>query len=210
MKKIMAVLGIILMVLCWIGSGPNVQLTGYRETVDQRAVPAIHCGAMGGTGVVVGPHEIITANHVVGHEHTCDAIFGIMTRRAVVVSADPRNDVAVLRVEIPLKTTYVVNCSGVISGQTYYVAGYPNSMLEFHTDTYLGTNQYFAARGPNGEAWKFRVMNGSAIEGMSGGPVLNAQHEVVAVVNARPLTGRLALVKELHFTQVCTGAPTDK
>jgi S1-C subfamily serine protease len=147
-------------------------------------VVVVRAGDALGTGVIVADDgTILTANHVIAGGKDINVTFADGTKsRAVVVSSNPRQDIAalipvalpgtlvpaalggaadvgarVVAIGNPLGLTYSVS-SGVISGL--------NRTADTHDGSYSGLIQFDASINP----------------GSSGGPLLNARGLVIGIV----------------------------
>lgn len=212
MKRLMAMLGVLIAVLSYVApTASPVQYEGYARPIDQRAVPLIRCSRFVGSGVAIGPHTIITAAHLVEDDTPCVIVLDNEDRYPIavnVVAIDPSNDFAILHTRQEMPVVYPIDCGGFVPGKAYHGAGYPGGDSYLAADFIALPNNYTVT--VEGNIQHFHGLQGVSIEGMSGGPVVNDDQEVVGILNAKFRHGGIVLSKELRDTQICARARTDK
>ncbi len=151
-----------------------------------------------GTGFVVHPDGLlVTALHVVEAAHELMvAIPGRTTLRADVVSADPENDVAVLRVGASGLPALQLALQVPRVGEEILVMGYPLASILGQHDITVTRGIVSAVRPEIGMIQVDAAMN----PGVSGGPVVNVRGEVVGMAVARlERDERGSIVQQVNF-----------
>ena len=94
---------------------------------------------------------------------------------------------------------YRINCGGFVLGENYWAVGYANSVPVQRVVHLIGTGVL--------NRRKMAVLLGdpSVIPGMSGGPIINAQGEVVGTVNAYLPGKPISYSQEMKGTALCKG-----
>ncbi len=148
----------------------------------------------GGSGFIVSPDGyVITSNHVVKEK---DADYSVIyepnkTFPAKVISRDPINDVAVLKIEVKNFPYLELGNSDTIElGETVIAIG--NALGEFHdtisTGVVSGLSRYITAfSGISRQAERLRglIQTDAAINpGNSGGPLVNLDGKVIGINTA--------------------------
>jgi V8-like Glu-specific endopeptidase len=192
-----------------IASTANAQNAAH---VSRDGTAYIVCNGRGGTAFAINSDTLVTANHVVGATGVCtngnntsqladrddDASYQVVRR-------DRDNDVAILRSTGYVEGSYRVNCDPMDSSKTYVYAGYPHGGRDLQTSGGTPGDHYYTAQTNSGETTHLRgVTGGTPVGGMSGGPVLNNQGQVVGVVIGYSPGNGQAAVKELRDTPVCS------
>lgn len=180
--------------------------------INLDTVKLIYCSVNGhivvGSGVVIGKNRIITANHVVYDSDACM----IEQKEVKIVKQYPEIDFAVLSMdlgdEVPITP---ISCDGFVVGDTYFSIGYSygtdfamtklkntNNLMDFPK-----TQQYpFYSHGLN-------LLNGLAFEGMSGGPIINMDGQIVGITNMSN-QGSMVGSRSLSETPLCSALVNDK
>lgn len=141
-----------------------------------------------GTGIVLNSEGLIlTNNHVISEGVSITVSPGKssnVSRPATVVGADANSDLALIKVDpsglglVPLK---LVSSSSVQVGDSVYAIGNPYGLDETLTKGIVSAlNREIGA--PNGAPIKGAIQTDAALNpGNSGGPLLNAQGDVIGV-----------------------------
>jgi 2-alkenal reductase len=141
-----------------------------------------------GTGFVINHKgDIVTNNHVVDQEQSLTVVFANGDKAsAQLVRADPLSDLAVIHVNHPVSTVLSFgNSSALQPGEPVLAIG--SALGEFRNTVTAGV---ISALGrtidePNGVTLQNMLQTDAAInEGNSGGPLLNAQGQVIGVNTA--------------------------
>jgi S1-C subfamily serine protease len=167
-------------------------VTKAKRSVVKITGDAASCGrGQEGSGTVVAPHRVVTNAHVVAGVTRPRVQVGGTGRRypATVVAFDPRRDLAVLAVpQLPTKALRLG--SDLNRSDSAVVAGYPNdgpyrtSAARVRSIIRASGEDIYGRPGAVREVYSLFV---NVEPGNSGGPVLNADGEVVGVVFARSL-----------------------
>jgi 2-alkenal reductase len=145
-------------------------------------------GKAEGTGFIIDRKgDIVTNNHVVDGEQSLSVVFENGKKvSATLVRADPLTDLAVIRVSTPVKTTLrFAPATSLQPGEPVMAIGSP--LGQFRNSVTAGV---LSATGrtidePNGVVLHDMIQTDAAInQGNSGGPLLDAQGEVVGVNTA--------------------------
>jgi len=173
--------------------------------INLDTIKLIYCSVNGrivfGSGVIIGKNRIITANHVVYGAAACM----IEQKEVKIIKQYPDIDFAVLSMdfgdEVPITP---ISCDGFIAEDTYFSIGYSygtdfamtklkntNNLLDFPE-----TQQYpFSSHG-------LHVLNGLAFQGMSGGPIINMDGQIVGITNMSN-QGSMVGSRSLSETPLC-------
>jgi S1-C subfamily serine protease len=151
------------------------------------------CGlAVQGSGWVAAPGIVVTNAHVVaGEDDTTVQTDGDPELDAEAIAYDPRNDVALLRVD-GLSAPSLSRRSGAPAGEPVAILGYPgdgpfraSAGRLWDTRTVISRDAYGA--GPVQR--RMTSIRGNIRSGNSGGPVVDAEGRVVATVFAATTEG---------------------
>ena len=168
--------------------------------IDANTIAKIDCGKWMGTGSYIGNGLVVTARHVVS-EGKCTA--DLAKADVVESSLRPGVDFALLRIKNDVAYRQLIDCSGIKEGRTYLASGYAEDAPRTVTQRLIGSTAITQEKGFEGET----VMRGSITQGMSGGPVNDAETgALVAIINANSGDGiTQALVLPLSKTGLCHG-----
>jgi putative serine protease PepD len=145
-------------------------------------------GGDSGTGIVLNEEGLILTNdHVISEGTSLTVSPGKssdLTRTAMVVGADPNQDLALIKVDpsgLGLKALKLVSSSAVEVGDPVYAIGNPYGLNETLTRgivSALGRE----IQAPDGAPIKDAIQTDAALNpGNSGGPLLNEQGDVIGV-----------------------------
>lgn len=202
MKKLLVFFVILLML--FLGRDQRVEIERYSAPSNS-GIYMIVCGKMAGTGVMVGPHTMTTAAHVVNDQKYCTTTVSVgngnvVTVQLMVTKVDPSNDFAMLKSAKTLPNRNV-NCDGVSMDGSYTANGYPNGE-RYSSKEAKGADKYYnVLKGPN----HVRAMEGKVIQGMSGGPVLDEDGDavgyIIGVIKVKP---HYSIIKEYRDLPMCS------
>ncbi len=172
------------------GNGP-IKLTGslsYRLEPARAQAPSVMDGALkakklgSGTAFVVNPAGwLVTCAHVVSDAAKIEVALGDRTFTAKAVEVDEPHDLALLKIETDDLSAVPVASAPPAQGDDVNVAGFPlTTMLGDSLKITHGRIAGFVDR--KGE--HYLQIDASVNPGNSGGPLLNAEGEVIGVVNA--------------------------
>jgi len=160
-----------------------------RASASVVRVVGTACGlAVSGSGWVASPRLVVTAAHVVaGQRDTTVEVAGVdepLAARAV--AFDPRNDLAVMRLDRPLGIRPLPLASSA-PGEPVAILGYPNDGPLSASAGRIGRTTLVLAddaygRGP--VTRKVTSLRGRVRHGNSGGPAVNTRGEVETTVFA--------------------------
>jgi putative serine protease PepD len=160
-----------------------------RDAAGVVAIKAITAnGGDTGTGIVLNDKGLIlTNNHVISEGTSITVSPGKssnLTRPATVVGADANSDLALIKVDpsgLGLKPLKLVSSSSLQVGDSVYAIGNPYGLDETLTRGIVSAlGREISA--PNGATIKDVIQTDAALNpGNSGGPLLNAQGEVIGV-----------------------------
>ena len=137
-----------------------------------------------GTGFIVDPNGyLLTCHHVVEDSGKVEVAIGGKTYEATVLASDEKRDLALLEVKAKgLTPLPLANSNQVEVGQEVRAFGFPiSSLLGANVKVTRGTVSGIETK----EAQKVFQIDAPVNPGNSGGPLVNEQGEVVAVVNAK-------------------------
>lgn len=197
----------LVVVLALVGCGQEKQAQEVGSPrIGKSMVTKIECQRQVGSGIRIGQNTVISADHVI-RDGLCSVDYGRRygVRALTITGSSSHHDFAELsasRLRGPIVPT---SCEGIQTGQTYWLAGYPGggNLLVIEavaTDRYIRgvttSNRYTIDN--------LRVMQGRAMHGMSGGPVVNSRGQVVGIISAVDASGTdETMVKELRDTWLC-------
>jgi hypothetical protein len=187
----------------------------YERVVD--SVVLIEAGGKTGSGFCFfGPGYVVTALHVV------EDVPGILVRgsrgarsNAVIVAYSEEHDLAVLRLDQPLEDTRPLEPEHAARvGDPVAIVGHPFSQLARSEPQLRGLLNWSLSQGVLGAVSASWLQTDAALNpGISGGPVVNRQGRVIAVVSARlreaqniGMLSRIRRAEEL-FQHLDQGAP---
>jgi hypothetical protein len=161
-------------------STPTDYITAWLRppALNLSAIRLIKCDHWTGTGFLIGPRIMATANHVMdGTERCIDVQSGVVIRA---YKTDPKHDLALVTGNLPTNMPYInYSCDRFKTGQKYLSYGITSYMQErniLRNNVLTATRNYNA----NGTVWKdeidvsgSRIFSGYQAPGMSGGPVLD-------------------------------------
>lgn len=151
--------------------------------LDRRAIPMLVSKSKDlhkyGTGVVVGPATILTANHVAADR--MDVVLPKTAVRGQAVCRARYEDLAVVKAPLPRGTPYYQLSSTKPSvGETVRVGGYPNR--KWHASRGRVTHLISSATLGGRRVKSPMIVFGPALhQGTSGAPVLNRRGQVVGI-----------------------------
>jgi len=145
-------------------------------------------GGDSGTGIVLNDEGLIlTNNHVIAEGTSITVSPGkssSVTRSASVVGTDPNSDLALIKVDpsgLDLKPLKLVSSSSVQVGDPVYALGNPYGLDETFTKGIVSALEREIA-APDGATIKGVIQTDAPLNpGNSGGPLLNAQGDVIGV-----------------------------
>jgi hypothetical protein len=211
MKKWLALIGVLSILFCATGDrsvyledAPSIPM----PKISSEEAPIIYCAHLSGTGIVLENGFVLTASHVVQGGKTC-TIRGTDIRSSdillTVVKDNPTMDFTVLHGKISVNHPFSINCAGFQTGAKYFMAGHPYAtgliiVPVSALDIYVNGRP-----SPALDIVHLRELVGTSHPGMSGGPVVDPQRQVIGFVSARPTTDdSITMVKELEDTYLCT------
>lgn len=140
-------------------------------------------GASTGSGVAIDHHHILTNAHVVENARTVTVQSGGRPLDAVTVFADPRNDLALLRVEVALPATARFRSQiGLHLGEDIVALGFPLQGL-LGTGPQASAGNIAALCGIDNDSTVFQFTAPIA-SGNSGGPILDMAGDLVGLVSS--------------------------
>lgn len=166
---------------------PSIAFTDYPQ------VKKIACDEGSGTGFrLAGAHWASVAHVTALHECQIDGL------PIAVTEQDGTHDFARLDVGHSAKLGLKIDCHGMIPGTWVWAAGYAGGK-DYQTALALYVTYAKSADGK-------RVLLGelTVIPGMSGGPIMNREGEVVGLVNAYVPGTPMSLSRELRDTSLCS------
>ena len=166
--------------------------------VDNNTIARIDCGKWMGTGSYIGGGLVVTARHVVSSGRcTVD----LAKAEIIEPTANAGLDFAVLKIKNDVGFRQLIDCSGIHEGRMYLATGYAEDAPRTVTQRLIGSSSISHDKGFSG----LSVMRGSITQGMSGGPVNDAETgALVAIINANSGDGiTQSLVLPLSKTSLC-------
>lgn len=190
---------------------PDNAFNGYvapqTPKLDARydAVRLANCGdgdrRWRGTIVHIGHLRYMTAFHV-GNGICYDAKTGTKLN---LVYSDPGNDFAILESPRDLDSSILkISCIPFIAGRTYHSIGWAigeQLVVEELKATSSHTGMFFMIE--QNIAFHMRVLIGSIIPGMSGGPIIDDNWNVYGINNATSDKGTRGYSREMADTALC-------
>lgn len=164
----------------------NVNTEILQQTFFFRAIPAEGAGS----GFVLDKEgHILTNFHVVEDAQSIEVTFLDDTSvPATVVGVDPRNDVAVLKVDVPPEQLHPVELgtsSDLRVGQRAIAIGNPFGQFDNTLTTGVISAIGRSLEGPDGRTISGVIQTDAAINsGNSGGPLLNSNGQVIGINTA--------------------------
>lgn len=129
-----------------------------------------------GSGVYIGDGIVITAAHVARHDGLSVVTHDEVSRTATVLWTDPEHDIAALRIVPDGITASRIDCSGPVVGERVTAFGSPADL------DFLRTSGVVAGEARTIDIWKSVVpVDMTVVQGMSGGPVMNSDSNVVGI-----------------------------
>jgi hypothetical protein len=157
--------------------------------------PLVHkvsCDEGSGTGFRVGLDHWLSVAHVTAM-HNC-AVDGA---KIAVTEQDGSRDFSRFDTEKGVPNGFRVNCSGFIPGTWVWAIGHA---MGKPVQTALALYVTYAK---SGDGKRVLIGEYDVIPGMSGGPILNSEGEVVGLVNAYIPHTPISLSRELRDTSIC-------
>ncbi|MDP9325611.1 MAG: S1C family serine protease [Candidatus Dormibacteraeota bacterium] len=154
------------------------ELAGIVEAAGQSTVTVTGRRGRGATGVVWGDGLVLTSNHVLESDDNVGVNDGAKDHTATVVGRDPATDIAVLKVE-GLTAKAAPRAGGARVGELVLAIGRPDDLRAS-----IGVVGSVASgqRGWRGAGLDGLVLTDAQLyQGFSGGPLVNAKGEVVAI-----------------------------
>ncbi len=149
-------------------------------------------GAVSGSGFIVSEDGYILTNyHVVEDAYQRKLDIQVMTYdgtayNATIVGVEPSNDVAVLKIEAHGLNAAVLGSSDSIRvGDSIYAVGNPLGELEFSMSTGHVSALGRVIQTQESESINMFQIDAAVNEGNSGGPVYNAEGDVIGIVTAK-------------------------
>ncbi|MDE8652320.1 trypsin-like peptidase domain-containing protein [Novosphingobium album (ex Liu et al. 2023)] len=140
-------------------------------------------GTSSGSGVAIGHHHILTNAHVVDGARAVTVHAGGRPIDAAIVFADPRNDLALLRVEVQLPETARFRAQvGLHLGEDIVALGFPlQGLLGTGPQASAGNIAALCGIGNDSTVFQFTAPIAS---GNSGGPILDMAGHLVGLVSS--------------------------
>ncbi|MGB2939254.1 MAG: trypsin-like peptidase domain-containing protein [Candidatus Dormiibacterota bacterium] len=154
------------------------ELAGVVESAGQSTVTVTGRRGRGATGVVWGEGLVLTSNHVLESDENVGVNDGAKDYTATVVGRDPATDIAVLKVE-GLAAKAAPRAAGARVGELVLAIGRADDLRAS-----IGVVGSVASgqRGWRGAGLDGLVLTDAQLyQGFSGGPLVNAKGEVVAI-----------------------------
>lgn len=170
------------------------------DHAERATVMVVDDSGGGGSGVIVGPRLVLTANHVVqGEDHVTVTNFDGAKVLGVTVWASPSQDLALVQLSSPLagpKAT--ISCQPLAAGDLVIAVGHPLLVADWSI-----TWGKVASDKPviNPESGNILVaLDLSLMPGNSGGPIFDREGRVVAISDA-------VLVSQVGQGGIALGVP---
>jgi len=168
-----------------------------RSTVE---VLAFGCNLQrrDGSAVMIAPGVMLTNEHVITSSRLIDLVArGYPTTSTATWSVATAGDVATVSAPLAGLPSIALAPTDPTIGSTVLLGGYPHGLtgqpdpgLEIDQMTVVG----FLAGGDIGEPWRVLRLSGSARQGMSGGPVLDAAGHLAGILFGNEVPTGNALV----------------
>lgn len=177
-----------------LASSPAIPQTQARVFIPVDTVPLVDCATTAGSAFRIGPHLLLSVNHVVSG--TRCQISGqpihvdYKSRKADFAELSDSRDGQWLKVD----------CGGFVAGHEYLAIGHARGIDELTSVKLVGT-------GFNDDGMARLTGVFTAQPGQSGGPIIDAETgEVVGTVNAANWEYGVTFSVELRGTWVCKGS----
>lgn len=162
--------------------------------ITEDVIPQIFCakpdsGGWTGTGVIISATRVISARHVTDGVAVCAAEKQYLLK-ATTFDGDFASNTATLPAQ---GQRMIVGCEGIKEGEIYLAAGY----------AFGGGLVVAKLVGTDMRDGEFVRMQGRVYSGMSGGPVVDDEGRVVAIVNQKFNDISHANVHPLSETYLC-------
>ncbi len=154
-----------------------------------------------GTGFLINDHTVVTAQHVVEGMHSC-TINGVAIKMN---EGDKALDYTTLSIETRGLESLPIRCEGFKRGENYYAIGYARG-ARFTMNRLIASGRFEDATDEQGQdiGIHLRELRGTAIPGMSGGPILDKDGYVVGITVAISTIGvDRVFSRELKETHLC-------
>ncbi|WP_230769246.1 trypsin-like peptidase domain-containing protein [Sphingomonas sp. Leaf4] len=140
-------------------------------------------GQSSGSGIAIEAHHILTNAHVVEDVRTISVHVGGRTLAAEMVFADPRNDLALLRVDTPLMQIAQFRSQvGLHLGEDVVALGFPlQGLLGTGPQASAGNIAALCGIGNDSSVFQFTAPIAS---GNSGGPILDMAGHLIGLVSS--------------------------
>ena len=138
-----------------------------------------------GTAWLITPTNLVTAYHVIENANSIQVLISESENvEAHVIATDPQNDIAILELKRPLKSTPLnLAAKQPRLGAKVAVLGYPLPDL-LGIKIQATTGEISGLRGL-GDDQRFYQISAPVQSGNSGGPLLNQEGEVVGIVSSK-------------------------
>lgn len=178
--------------------------------IRESSIVKLACDRRVGSGFQTNNSQMFSADHV-----TIDAKCSVVRkslRNNLYISTRVTNhsaelDFSELRVLGRTNVNHLeFTCDPMVEGETYWMAGYPaGGNLKVEPVRATGKFTHGQPKDNPGLTIPYlRIVEGNAIPGMSGGPVLNKDGQVIAIINAYATdNSNLSMVRELRMTWLC-------
>jgi hypothetical protein len=165
--------------------------------LDGSTIVQIICSDLtAGTAFYLGSGRYMTAAHVVAGSHKC----WIAGQRLTIEQMDRKRDFALFRADHYPAFRAAISCERLREGETYFATGYAQGNEWPVTSLVRATGQHSLDDGT-------AEINGSLVDGMSGGPVADRGGAIHAINDWRDGNGSpVAGVVELADTPLCRKA----
>jgi hypothetical protein len=160
--------------------------------VQYPLVHKISCDEGSGTGFRIGLNHWLSVAHVTAM-HNCD----VDGQKIAVTEQNGSEDFSRFDTPMGVPNGFRVNCGGFIPGHWYYAVGHAQG-LPFQTLLAV-----YATYAKYADGKRILIGEYDFIPGMSGGPVMDAEGQVVGTVNAFIPDTPISLSRELKDTSIC-------